>query len=1020
MQLIISRRIRNQLLSSLIGLFSVIPGLLAAPQGGVIAGGSGNINTHTANTTTINQNSQSMVVNWSSFNVNANESVNFVQPSSSAAVLNQIHDQNPSQILGSINANGRVFLSNPNGMIFGVNSVVNVGALVATNLNISASDFMSGDYSFGASTNSAGAIINQGIIQAATGGSVALIGGSVKNEGVILAHYGHVALATGRQATINFDGDGLLNFQIDESVLENTVGTESAIHNTGSIIADAGQILLSAHASEGIFTNVINNEGLIQATRIENIGGVIHLSGNTGRVISSGDISATGQNGVGGEVHVLGDQVGLFDHATINASGSDGGGVVLIGGDYQGNNPEIKNAQQTYVGADALIKADAIDSGDGGKVIVWADKTTQYYGDISAQGGEVLGDGGFVEVSGKQWLDFQGEVDTRAINGFNGTLLLDPTNITIQTAGTDTVESDSGSPETFSDTADPTNESILTVGVLVAALGNGDVKVSTESDNSAPGVADGDITVANDITWASSQSLTLSAENNIIVNAGLSGVNGSIILTADSGGNGAGSLASSAVITAGSITLEGNQLAINQNITSTSGDITFTGIGLTTFGQEVKVTSSGNLVSSALTGEGKLTLKSIGDMTLAASTVKNGDFLLDAGAGLLDLGGVMTAKDVSILAGDVDITDTTIVASGTVSISDQPVGGGGIGLVATQLKKLNLSNTELLAITSTELTLKSVNGVVLEGDLNLAEMTTSLKIDANTFDSISVTNILLGGGLDFVDTKVKITGQTTIDIEGAYAMNGAMLIEGTGGVKIDAASGITMGAPSSITTTNDAITLIGATNDVKLGLLNAGTAAVSVTATAGDILNNNGVFSDVDSALTNIKGGSVTLVALNQIGVSNTDAITLDINENSTINLTFGAPNAYINNLQNAKVINNSAGNIVVGNIFSSQVIGVGFNLGSNVDVNHGRQLNEQGYANLTSDDLLVSVLGADFKALFGTDDDEIVSTIIPSVPVLVEGLNGWEFVAPSKRQVQDQKNKNQNQKKGVLYLDWL
>ena len=297
MQLMLNKRVRNQLLSRLIVLFSVIPNVLAAPQDGVVVTGSGSINSNITNTTTVNQNSQSMVVNWSSFNVNANESVNFVQPSSSAAVLNQIHDQNPSQILGAINANGRVFLSNPNGMVFGSNSVVNVGALMATNLSISADDFMAGNYSFSASTNSDGAIINQGIIQAATGGSVALIGGSVKNEGVIIANYGHVALATGRQATINFDGDGLINFQIDESVLENTSGEENAIHNTGSIIADAGQILLSANASEGIFTNVINNEGLIKATRIENVGGVIHLSGNSGRVISSGDISTTGQNG---------------------------------------------------------------------------------------------------------------------------------------------------------------------------------------------------------------------------------------------------------------------------------------------------------------------------------------------------------------------------------------------------------------------------------------------------------------------------------------------------------------------------------------------------------------------------------------------------------------------------------------------------------------------------------------------------------------------------------------------------
>jgi large exoprotein involved in heme utilization and adhesion len=104
----INRQIKNQFLSSLIGLFAVTSCVLAAPQDGVVVGGSGSINSN-INTTTVNQNSQSLVVNWSSFNVNANESVNFVQPSSTAAVLNQIYDQSPSQILGSINANGRVF-----------------------------------------------------------------------------------------------------------------------------------------------------------------------------------------------------------------------------------------------------------------------------------------------------------------------------------------------------------------------------------------------------------------------------------------------------------------------------------------------------------------------------------------------------------------------------------------------------------------------------------------------------------------------------------------------------------------------------------------------------------------------------------------------------------------------------------------------------------------------------------------------------------------------------------------------
>ncbi|MCZ6470936.1 MAG: filamentous hemagglutinin N-terminal domain-containing protein, partial [Gammaproteobacteria bacterium] len=408
--------------------------IFASPQGGVIVGGQGSIQVPDATTTTIQQNSQSLVLNWDSFNLDVNETVNFNQPSSTAAALNRIFDQNPSQIFGSINANGRVFLSNPNGLFFGPSATVNVGALIATSLNISPSDFMQGNYYLDSGTGGTGAIVNQGIIQAASGGGVALIGNSVRNEGVILANYGHVILATGRQAVINFDGDGLISFQVDEAVLQNTTGAEDAIYNSGSIYADAGQILLSANLSEDIFTNAINNEGLLQATRMVNEGGVIYLTSNQGSVISSGDIVAIGENGVGGEVHMLGDQVGLFDDATVDVSGSDGGGVVLIGGDYQGQG-DTPTAEITYVGAETGIRADAINNGDGGKIIVWADNTTRAYGDISARGGANSGDGGFVEVSGKRSLVFKAQVDTRAPQGATGMLLLDPENINITNAG---------------------------------------------------------------------------------------------------------------------------------------------------------------------------------------------------------------------------------------------------------------------------------------------------------------------------------------------------------------------------------------------------------------------------------------------------------------------------------------------------------------------------------------------------------------------------------------------------------
>ena len=134
--------------------------------------GEGNIVQPDSQSTVVNQSSQSMVVNWDSFNVNADERVQFVQPSASASVLNRIMDQNPSQIFGTIDANGRVFLINPNGIVFGESSAVNIGSLVASTLNIDPDAFMKGDYRFSSAEGTDGAwVVNRGVIQAASGGS---------------------------------------------------------------------------------------------------------------------------------------------------------------------------------------------------------------------------------------------------------------------------------------------------------------------------------------------------------------------------------------------------------------------------------------------------------------------------------------------------------------------------------------------------------------------------------------------------------------------------------------------------------------------------------------------------------------------------------------------------------------------------------------------------------------------------------------------------------------------------------
>lgn len=195
--------------------FAVDPGAL--PTGGRITAGSGTIN-QSGSQMTINQASQQMIANWSTFNIGQNAGVRFNQPNSAATALNRIQDQNPTQILGSLSANGKVFLLNPSGIIFGRSARVDVGGLVASSLDLADSDFMAGRYRFGNPGN-AGGILNQGSI-GANGGVVALIAPKVQNEGAITTKGGSTVLAAGNQVSVDFTGDGLVSYTVDQGAVD--------------------------------------------------------------------------------------------------------------------------------------------------------------------------------------------------------------------------------------------------------------------------------------------------------------------------------------------------------------------------------------------------------------------------------------------------------------------------------------------------------------------------------------------------------------------------------------------------------------------------------------------------------------------------------------------------------------------------------------------------------------------------------------------------------------------------------
>src|SRR5690606_10639368 len=238
---------------------------LAGPEGGRIVSGAGTITQPDAGRTVVTQGSQRLAIDWESFDVEANESVRFDQPSANAAALNRILDQNPSRILGALDANGRVYLVNRNGIVFGETARIDVGALIASSLDLSLEDFNGGRYVLEAGDDGAGPIVNRGLIKAATGGFVALLGGSVANEGLIVAELGDVALGAGNRASLGFDGDGLLFFEVDEAVLENAAGAAAAVDNSGEIRADGGEVLLTARAAQDVFSSVVNQRGTVRA-----------------------------------------------------------------------------------------------------------------------------------------------------------------------------------------------------------------------------------------------------------------------------------------------------------------------------------------------------------------------------------------------------------------------------------------------------------------------------------------------------------------------------------------------------------------------------------------------------------------------------------------------------------------------------------------------------------------------------------------------------------------------------------
>ncbi|MEJ8838751.1 YDG domain-containing protein [Ramlibacter sp. AN1133] len=447
----------------------------AQPSGGVAIHGSASFATSGNRFTVTTRNgpgTNHSALNWQSFSVPAGTTTEFVQPGAGSTSINRVVANNPSSIFGTLHSNGRLVLVNPAGITVGTGAVVDTAGFTASTLAMSEADAVAGLLRFGG--NGAPLKVEGGAVVRAQGGDVVLIAPQVHTAADALVQSdGATLLLAGRKVEIT--GRGLEGIR-----MEVQAGSEAV--NLGTLQGDA----------VGIFAGTLRHSGLVQAQSASVQGGKVVLKAADDAVVAGAVTARAGARG--GAIDVLAQHVALQVGATLDASGPAGGGQVRIGGDYQGGNAQVPNATRTEVDAQALVRADATQQGDGGRVIVWADEATAMQGRISARGGPQGGNGGFAEVSGKRSLAFGGSADLRAPQGKAGTLLLDPDDFCI------------------GEVCGPALPALLT-HLLNEQLERSDVHISVGLSD----VIGGRITVVPGvpISWTSGNRLTLEARNTI-------------------------------------------------------------------------------------------------------------------------------------------------------------------------------------------------------------------------------------------------------------------------------------------------------------------------------------------------------------------------------------------------------------------------------------------------------------------------------------------------------------------------
>ncbi len=447
----------------------------ARPQGGQVVAGSAGITQNSA-LTQVQQSSDRAVVDWRSFNIGRDHTVQFQQPSAASITLNRVTGPDPSVIAGRMTANGQVALVNQSGVLVTPGAQVQAQSVIISTADISNQAFMVGGarLNFDRPGQPGARVENQGSITVRESGLAALVAPQVANRGTIAARMGRVMLGGAETHAIDLHGDGLLSLEITSPVRQAPANGEALVSNSGLIEAPGGTVLLTAQAADGIVQDLVRAGGRIGA---DGTGGAqagrVLVRGTGGSVRIEGEVTANAPEagGTGGSIAAQADRVAIAGTARIEASGRAGGGRVALGTDRRGRvAPDM--ARRTTIAPGATIRADATERGAGGEVLVNSADLTVHAGAISARGGPQGGDGGFVEVSGQGRLALTGGIDVAAPQGATGTILLDPIFLSIVADDDPRVNID---PALLADgvlSGGEGNDSFIATGVVGGFTGN--------------------------------------------------------------------------------------------------------------------------------------------------------------------------------------------------------------------------------------------------------------------------------------------------------------------------------------------------------------------------------------------------------------------------------------------------------------------------------------------------------------------------------------------------------------------